>query len=102
ARARSSLDTVKRGILRRDADRLLREPAQRVDSARARLQQTLGLALANATSRLNELRTRHRTHHPLRVLERRAELLASLRLRHERAGQDLTRQRTEQLQRLRG
>ncbi len=102
SRARAALDAFKRGALRRDGERLLREPTMRVDSARSRLNQSLVVALSHAARRLAEMSASHRSHHPLRVLERRVEVLSNLRQRLNRAGADVLHRRSDQLQRLRG
>lgn len=101
-RAWMALDAFKRGVLRRGGERLLREPAMRVDSARSRLQQALANAVNDASRRLDELRASHRSHHPLRVLERRLEALANLSHRLDRAQADAIHRRGDQLQRLAG
>ncbi len=101
-RARMEVDALKRGVLQRDGDKLLRESMMRVDTARAQLVQALRSAFEVARQRLNEARTVHRAHHPARVLERRLESLSGLRHRLERAGDTPLQRRSERLDRLRG
>ena len=101
-RARMAVDSLKRGVLQRDGEKLLREPMMRLDTARARLSQAVNAALDATSVRLNEARAGHRAHHPARVLERRLEYLTDMRRRLERAGQDPINRRQERLVRLRG
>jgi exodeoxyribonuclease VII large subunit len=100
-RARMSVDALRRGVLQRDGERLLREPMMRVDSARARLAQAVRVALDDAAARLNEARSGHKAQHPARVLERRMENLTSLGARLDRAGKENLARRNERLIRLR-
>jgi len=101
-RARLAIEALKRGPLRRDVERLLREPVMRADSLRERMLQALAAGLKTRQQRLNEARTHHRAHHPLRVLERRLDHIAHLRDQLERIGKDAVIQRAERLTRLRG
>ena len=96
------MDALKRGVLQRDGEKLLREPMMRLDTARGRLLQAVGAALDEASVRLNEARAGHRAQHPARVLERRLENLMDIRRRLERAGRDPLDRRKERLVRLRG
>jgi exodeoxyribonuclease VII large subunit len=102
ARARQELEALKRGVMRRDAEKLLREPVMRLDSARGRLASALANSMESTAVRLNEARTLHRAHHPARVLERRIEHLAHLRLRLERATGEATARHGKSLDHLRG
>lgn len=79
---------------------LLREPAQRLDSLRSELTEAAAAGLASRDLSLREIRLRHGALHPLRVIERRLEKLASL-------GKDLSsvtarsiESRTERLKRM--
>ena len=101
-RARMELDALKRGILRRDGEKLLREPMMRLDTARSRLLSAARTSLDASAVRLNEARAGHRAHHPATVLDRRMEYLGNLHRRLERAGNDLVDRRHERLIRLRG
>jgi exodeoxyribonuclease VII large subunit len=96
------VDVLKRGVLKRDGERLLREPMLRLDTARGRLAQALRASLDEAAARVKEARAGHRAHHPARVLERRMEVLETLHRRLERAGAEAIEQRGRQLVRLRG
>jgi exodeoxyribonuclease VII large subunit len=100
--ARLAMDALKRSALQRDGEKLLREPMQRVDTARARLAQAARSAMDTATVCLNAARTSHRAQHPAFVLERRLHYLSNLQLRLLRAGQDPLDRLHSQVIRLRG
>lgn len=102
ARARMTVDALKRGVLQRDGGKLLREPMLRLDSLRGRFERAAAAALEEARTRLNDGRTRHRAQHPARVLERRLDSLAHLRRRAGRALETQLAARDERLARLRG
>ena len=102
ARSRMELDALKRGVLQRDGEKLLREPMMRIDSARYRLAQAVRASLEATAVRLNEARAGHRSHHPAKVLERRVESLANLQRRLERAAGEPLDRRAERLKRLQG
>ena len=101
-RAQLALDSLTRGVLRRDGDRLLRESLMRLDSARTQLSQVTRAALEMRAGRLVEARHRHRANQPARVLERREEALGNLRQRLERTGKEILAKRAEQVEHLRG
>ena len=101
-RSQLAVDALKRGVLQRDGEKLLRESVMRLDSARGQLSQATRAVLEAIATRLNDARARHRACQPARVLERRTDAVASLRQRFERAGKDRLDQRTERLGRLRG
>jgi exodeoxyribonuclease VII large subunit len=101
-RSEMALNALKRGVLQRDGEKLLREPMLRLDTARARLAQAVRSAVDAAAVRLHAAAAGHRAHAPARVIERRVEYLTNLRRRLLRAGHDPLRQRDEQLVRLRG
>ncbi len=102
ASSQLAVDALKRGTLQRDGERLLRESVMRLDSARGQLSLALRSSLETLTLRLNEARARHRTFQPANVLERRMETVARLRQRFERLGKDVSNERAERLDRLRG
>ena len=102
SRAQALIDGLKRGVLQRGGDKLLREPMQRLDSLRARLAQGLRREVDAAALRLGELRFRHRAQQPARVLERRLEHLADQRQRLERLIRVALQQHAERLVRLQG
>lgn len=97
-----AVEVLKRGTLKRDAERVLRESVMRVDSARGQLTQTAKTSLDLFAERLGDARIRHQSSHPARILERRMHAVASLHQRLERMGKDVLTQRTERLSRLRG
>ena len=101
-RARLAVDALKRGVLQRDGEKLLREPMMRLDTARGRLAQALRAAMDTTAVRLHEARAGHRAHHPARVLERRLDYLTNMRLRLLRTVQDPLIRHNERLGRLRG
>jgi exodeoxyribonuclease VII large subunit len=100
--ARAAVDSLKRGALQRDGQRVLRESMMRVDTLRAAFFQALRGAMEKRLARLAEMRVNHRACHPARVLARRADHLAGLRGRMERAVDARLRRESEILARLRG
>lgn len=102
ARAQAQLDGMRRGVLQRGGDKLLREPMLRLDSLRTRLAQGHRGALDGCGVHLNELRLRHQAQQPARVLDRRLEALANQRQRLERLIQVALRRHHERLAGLRG
>ena len=84
-RSSQAVDSLRRGVLRGDAERLLREPVMRLDAAQTRLSSALRAAMDATAARLSEARAAHRAHHPARVLERRLENLAALARRLDQA-----------------
>ncbi len=101
-RARMELEALRRGVLQRDGEKLLREPVMRLDTARGRLMQAMRAAMDMTAIRLKDARAGHRTHHPGRVLERRMEYLTDIHRRLERAGAEAVTQRSEALAHLSG
>lgn len=101
-RANLALAALKRGVLQRDGDKLLREPTMRLDTARGRLVQAARAAVEAVAVRVHTARGRHRALPPVRVVERRLEYLTHVGRRLARAGQDPLRRGDEQLARLRG
>jgi exodeoxyribonuclease VII large subunit len=102
SRAHSAVDALKRGVMRRDGEKLLREPVMRLDTARGRLATSVKTALFTLTTRLNEARAGHRAQHPARVLQRRMEILSDKRVQFVRAGVEIFRKHDERMIRLRG
>jgi exodeoxyribonuclease VII large subunit len=100
-RARMELDAVKRGVLRRDGEKLLFEPSMRLDSARSQLGKSVGVALDVISRRLQEARAQHKSHQPAKVLERRMELITEMRRRVDRLMKENLDRREERLSRLR-
>ena len=96
------MDSLKRGVLQRGGEKLLREPVMRLDTARMRLARALRSAMDDTAVRVKNARAGHLAQHPARVLERRIDLIANLHRRLERAGAEAVGQRSEQLVRLRG
>ena len=102
SRAQTAVDFFKRGVLQRDGLRLLREPMMRVDSVRGGFFQALRNAMEKSRTRLAEARLHHHARHPARMLDRRAEQLAGLPARMNRAAQSRLKGEAEMLVRLRG
>jgi exodeoxyribonuclease VII large subunit len=100
--AQMALDALKRGVLQRDGEKILRESFLRLDSARGQLSRASAAALQARALRVAEAKNRHRAHHPAKVLERRTEGVAGLAIRLERAAQDRLQQHGTRLDRLRG
>jgi exodeoxyribonuclease VII large subunit len=96
------LDGFRRGVLGRGGERLLREPWLRVDALRLRLANSLRERIGDCVMRLGEARVRHRAHHPALELQRRLELLDSLRAALLRAAREDLRQRAQRLTRAAG
>jgi exodeoxyribonuclease VII large subunit len=101
-RFQAMIDGLKRGVLQRGGEKLLREPMQRLDTLRARLAQNLRGQMDAATVGLHELRFRHRSQQPARVLERRLEHLSTQRRQLERLSHEALGRHHERLTRLRG
>ncbi len=100
-RSQMAVDALKRGVLQRDGEKLLRESVMRLDTARSQLSQSTKAALDLLGQRLTELRASHKANHPARVLERRTDTVVNLGLRLERAGKESLDRRSDQLARLR-
>ena len=102
AGARLAVDILKRGTLRHDGEKLLRESVLRVDSARGQLAQASRSRFEMLATRLREIQARHKALHPALILERRADKLENLQLRFDKLGQKLLTARVERLGHLRG
>ncbi len=100
-RARMEVDALKRGVLRRDGEKLLLEPTLRLESARSQLSQDVKASLESAALRLSEARARHRSQQPAKILERRMEYLTDMRRRIGRVTGETLDRRYERLERLR-
>ena len=100
--ARLAVDALKRGSLRHDEEKLLRESVLRVDSARGQLAQASHSQFEMLATRLREIQARHKALHPALVLERRAHKFENLQLRFDKLGQQLLTTRVERLVHLRG
>ena len=95
-----ALESLGRGRLK-DGDKLLREPVMRLDAARSSLVQQLRAELNELRSRLGQLAQLHRTHHPSRVIERRAEKLNAIGDRLGRAAGESVAAHGKSLERIR-
>jgi exodeoxyribonuclease VII large subunit len=74
----SSLAALRRGVLGRDASKLLIEFVMRTDSLASRLAVATRASLDTARSQWSDARQRHRMHHPSFVIERRFAHLAAV------------------------
>ena len=99
---RRQLETLRRGVLQRDGERLLREPVMRLDALADRLLSALESSLGASQIKLRELGLRHRGHHPARVLERRVESLLTTRKQFETACANAVQHKGERLMQLAG
>jgi exodeoxyribonuclease VII large subunit len=100
-RTRAVVDGLRRGPLRADAEKILREPMLRVDALRGRLEQAVLTSLTAGAARVAALKLRHHAQHPLKVLDRRAELLRDHRGRLHRALAETVRRADAKLLHLR-
>ena len=96
------LETLRRGALQRDGERLLREPVMRLDALADRLVGALESSMDASRVKLRELGLRHRGHHPARVLERRVESLAATRRQFDVACANAMHFKRERLMQLAG
>ena len=96
------LETLRRGALQRDGERLLREPVMRLDAIADRLMGVLESSMDASRVKLRELGLRHRGHHPARVLERRLESLAATRRQFDVACVNAMQLKRERLMQLAG
>jgi exodeoxyribonuclease VII large subunit len=90
-----TLDNLRRGVLSRGGERLLREPSMRLDSIRSRLSSAAESTLRDHSRNLKELSRALAAHHPARQMQLRMEHLLRLRGQLERS----TRQRLDQAER---
>jgi len=96
------LETLRRGALQRDGERLLREPVMRLDALADRLMGALESSMIASRVKLRELGLRHRGHHPAKVLERRVESLATTRRQFDVACMNAMQLKRERLMQLAG
>ena len=101
-RARMEVDSLKRGVLQRDGEKLLLEPMMRLDQIRSQLSQVVKTSLGALGQRLSDVRTRHRAQPPTKILERRLDYLTVMRYRIGRVTHEPLEMRVERLARLRG
>ena len=99
--AQLTLDSLRRGPLRRDGTRLLREPVMRLDAARSALHSRSRERLVEAAIRLRDARANHRSHHPMKVIDRRMDVLVHLRQRMVHGSSESLNRHAERLLRFR-
>ncbi len=95
------LENLRRGVLSRGGERLLREPSQRVDSARSRLSAATQSGLKDRAQKLKELGRMLAAHHPARQVELRLDHLARTREQLDRAARRRMEAFEDRLSRLR-
>jgi len=97
-----TLANLRRGVLSRGGDRLLREPNMRVDTLRARLASATESSLRHREQRIKELHRAHAAQHPARQVLMRLDHLARLRQQLDRAAGRRFDDTAQRLTRLRG
>lgn len=97
-----TLANLRRGVLSRGGDRLLREPNMRVDTLRARLASATESSLRHREQRIKELDRAHAAQHPARQVLMRLDHLARLRQQLDRAAGRRFDDTAQRLTRLRG
>jgi exodeoxyribonuclease VII large subunit len=96
-----TIESLRRGVLSRGGERLLREPSMRVDSARARLGSAISAEVKDRQQRLKELARTLAAHHPARQVELRLQHLARIGEQLERAARRRLDRHEDRLARLR-
>jgi exodeoxyribonuclease VII large subunit len=96
------METFRRGVLGRGGEPLLREPSMRVDNLRETRVARVREQFAAHMARCRELELHHRTHHPIRKIERRAESLEALAHRLRTSAESRFNQTGERLRRVAG
>ncbi|MBK1829198.1 exodeoxyribonuclease VII large subunit [Verrucomicrobiaceae bacterium R5-34] len=96
----SILNSARRALMPRDAERALRDPILELDRIRQELRDAAQGALDDKKSKLREMEVHHAAHHPARVLERRGEKLDQARIIWEKAGKAALQSATERFQNL--
>lgn len=100
AKGQWKLDALQRGVMKRDAEKILRESVMQLDSARSEFNQAQRAAMDSLSMRLQQAAARHKGNHPLRIIERRIDALSNLRNRFERLRSEQMKQHHENLARL--
>ncbi|HEY1121357.1 MAG TPA: exodeoxyribonuclease VII large subunit [Haloferula sp.] len=95
------LENLRRGVLSRGGERLLREPVLRLDSLRGRLTSAVESDVRDRTQRLKELGRTLAAHHPARQLQLRLDHVLRLRGQFERAANRRLDESGQSLHRLR-
>ncbi|MBK1884342.1 exodeoxyribonuclease VII large subunit [Luteolibacter pohnpeiensis] len=96
------IEGLRRGALRKDGERLLREPVMRLDHLRGRLETAARVGIEASAGKLAEVKTQHAAMHPARVVERRLEQMQVLRERLQRSGVEALDRQAERMAGLRG
>jgi len=96
----SILNSARRALMPRDAERALRDPILELDRVRQELREVIKGSLEEKKSQLREIEVHHAAHHPARVLERRVERLEQARVSWEKAGKNALQSANERFQSL--
>ena len=96
----SILNSARRALMPRDAERALRDPILELDRVRLELREAIKGLLEMKKSQLREVEVHHAAYHPKRVLERREELLKQARASWEKAGKSSLQSATGRFQNL--
>ena len=94
------LENLRRGVLSRGGERLLREPAMRIDSLRMRLNAATVNSIRQRRQQLKELTRSHAAQHPARQIQQKLDHLSQLRGQLNRAAERRIIAPTEKLKRL--
>lgn len=100
-RADELLRLARRGVLARDAERVLREPAMRIDELRMRLQRATEARLSQGELKVADRRARWKARHPKLVLREREIMVSQYRGRLQQAARHQLSQMSERLERAR-
>lgn len=89
------LGSLRRGVLQRGGERLLREPEMHLDKLRMRLSSAAGGRLRGLCGKLDALRSVHQARSPLLITRQRGERVSAVRVLFQRtlAGQMARRER---------
>jgi len=96
----AQLSALRRGVLQRSGERLLREPVMRIDTMRDRLQTQMQNRLSQLQQKIEHARITHKAHHPVLVIERRTENIRQLAKRMNMAAMQHLTNKERQIQHL--
>lgn len=94
------LGSARRALMPRDAERALRDPIQELDLRRQELRDATDYHLDHLRDRLKEMTMLHAANHPAKMMDRRAERLAAMKLQLARASEVALKQSKDKLQSL--
>ncbi len=93
----SILNSARRALMPRDAERALRDPIQELDRCRDGLRGAVKSYWSDKKSEVNELKRLHESNKPSDVMDRRAEKVARIKLQLEKTAQASLSQLNNQL-----